>query len=307
MKKTTKVIPLALIIVALLSSMCGCNTENTNNHNDTKEEISSTVETDNTYIEEVDTSKLTFAKTCDNVDFYKDEQAQWYAYIESWNAYRKLGSIQWDVQDALLSGNTVEIIASDKNRSGTIMKVITMKLTRDREEIELNTNDFDVIRDDTDGYFFNYYKEGCAFFFYLPGIMDNGWYRLIKYETTDGGKTWVNQGYESDVSGLTLYSSPIIAKFITKEVGIVSYRCAADDGDLCNRTWFTTDCGKTWFRITQLSYPFELSVYRGTDVVDFKLVDGRYLLTVRVFDGKESIDHNIRYISDDLHSWTLVE
>ena len=40
---------------------------------DTKEEISSTVETDNTYIEEVDTSKLTFAKTCDNVAFYKDE------------------------------------------------------------------------------------------------------------------------------------------------------------------------------------------------------------------------------------------
>ena len=93
MKKTTQIVPLALIIVALLSSMCGCNTENTNNHNYKKEEISSTVETDNTYIEEVDTSKLSYYATYDHVAFYKGEQEQWYAYIENWGEYRKLGNI----------------------------------------------------------------------------------------------------------------------------------------------------------------------------------------------------------------------
>ena len=158
MKKTTKIVTLALIIVALLSAMCGCNTENTNNHNYKKEEISSTVETDNTYIEEVDTSKLSYYATYDHVAFYKGEQEQWYAYIENWGEYRKLGNIKGEIYDALLGENTIEVIFTDFGYEKETI-VTTIKLTRNADEVSSYQNNSESIQTKQYQYFYRAIEE----------------------------------------------------------------------------------------------------------------------------------------------------
>ena len=158
MKKTTKIIPLALIVASLLTSACGCNSEhiNTNPSEQTKES-SSVGQTKNTDTEKVDTSKLTFAKTCDHIDFYYDEDNQWYAYIESWGEYRKLGKIADGIDDAWLGENTVEIVTSQARRGENIV-ITTLKLFHDSEKIARNTFELDMEYEEGNLLFCNYYS-----------------------------------------------------------------------------------------------------------------------------------------------------
>ena len=294
MKKTTKIILLALIVASLLTSVCGCNSEhiNTNPSEQTKES-SSVGQTKNTDTEKVDTSKLTFAKTCDHIDFYYDEDNQWYAYIESWGEYRKLGKIADGIDDAWLGENTVEIVTSQARR-GENLVITTLKLFHDSEKIARNTFELDMEYEEGNRLFCNYYQENCAYFFCTFQYESH---RLIRFETTDGGKTWMNQENELDISGGTWHAWPEIAKFITKDVGIVSYR-VLDNEPLKVRTYVTTDHGKTWTAIADL--PDETC--NLGNVCDFKKIDGKYIMTVRCYGYDDEYD----FYTTDFQSWTLI-
>ncbi len=292
MAKTTQIIPLALIVVALLTSACGCNT--TNSH-DTNEEIT-VEETGNTYIEEADTTRFTpislrDGKKFNGVQFYQNEAKQTYAYIESWGTYRKLGNIDGEICDVLFDDNAVEIITGNFSRNTNIV-LTTWKLARNNEKIETNVSELDMKYDEVDAYFCNYYKENCAYFFYISYVDAH---KLIRFETTDGGKTWMNQKNELNISGGTCHAWPEIAKFITKDVGIISYR-VLDDEPLKARTYLTTDYGKTWTTIADL--PDEKC--NSGNVCNLKKIDDKYIMTVRCYDDEYD------FYTTDFKSWTLI-
>lgn len=349
MRKAPKIVPLTLIVAALLTSACGCNTEKTNNPHDTNKEIpsvgetdstngetdSTKEETDNTNTKELDTSKLSYCASYDHVTFYKDEQDQHYAMMYGWNTHRNLGNIQGEIRDAFVGENKIEAIAIKNNREANETVVTTITMTRDSEKVEKTerTLDFACVAEQ-DYLLVNYYKENCVCLIFVPEAYitprtstsgktiedeteyDYEFWPLLRYETTDGGKTWKNNKDEIHISAGHWHNYPEILKFIDKKVGIYNFR---DNGheNICDCTYITTDSGKTWNLISQLSYPFDLydqtklPEENGYTVVsDFELMDdGTYVLTIihRFHPKSGTVENTYKYVTADFKTWTLLE
>ncbi len=351
MAKTTQIISLALIVAALLTSACGCNSEqiNTNPADKTKESTSvgetdntngetdsTKEETDNTNTKELDTSKLSYCASYDHVTFYKDEQGQYYVKMYGWNTHRNLGNIQGEIRDAVVGEKKIEAIAIKNNREAneTVITIITM--TRDSEKVEKTerTLDFACIAE-RDYLLVNYYKENCACLIFVPeayitlrtstsgksGDIEEEieykyeYWPLLRYETTDGGKTWENNLGEEHVSAGHWNYWPRVLKFVDKEVGIFSYRSTGDE-DANNVTYITTDSGKTWSLIAPLEYPFKLyEPYKSAEetgytyVKDFEVIDNRYVLTLvhTYYRKPHGYDDTYQYATEDFKTWTLIK
>ena len=96
---------------------------------------------------------------------------------------------------------------------------------------------------------------------------------------------------------------PEFAKFLTEDIGILSYRFDYSPSD-CGKTYVTSDGGKTWENISDLPYPD--GVVR--DNTYSKLVDAYWdkynnnmIIEVRVIS--EFIEYTVRFKSCNLKDW----
>ena len=135
-------------------------------------------------------------------------------------------------------------------------------------------------------------------------------------KTFDGGKTWNTTEYQDfAVSNSREYITA--ACFFTEQIGFFTARYCNTD-HFGPRTYWTVDGGKTWTRMPRLDIPDVLGPYglKGYDfsseISDVELIDGAYLITVRIcqgysckVDGKSGM--YIQYFSTDLENWTLVK
>lgn len=133
-------------------------------------------------------------------------------------------------------------------------------------------------------------------------------------KTTDGGKTWEIIEYTNPpvLSGRDYVAS---AHFFNDQVGFFTGRyCSVED--FYQRTYWTTDGGKTWKMMTAVKYPninaaLENGSINRSDVVDIEIVDDVYIMTVRIGHGSiHTFEGNyylyVKYSSSDLKNWTLV-
>ena len=135
-------------------------------------------------------------------------------------------------------------------------------------------------------------------------------------KTNDGGKTWSQTEYQDFV--ITNHRQHITdACFFTEQVGFFTARYYNTD-QFEGRTFWTTDGGKTWERMSLLPKPDIMAAlglpgrYFATELSDVKYLNGTYLITVRFCIGEsyliDGYQHTIciQYSSTDLKNWTLV-
>jgi|GEM_PF-1730767 len=122
------------------------------------------------------------------------------------------------------------------------------------------------------------------------------------YKTTDGGATW--QAVEcEDMPEYHHRDTPIYANFFDENTGLISCRYASL-GYLSERTFLTTDGGKTWSYLSALPYPEDMDSSVCTQLADLECIYGQYVMTVGLFtDGAGT---SLRFVSDDLQNWTLL-
>lgn len=122
------------------------------------------------------------------------------------------------------------------------------------------------------------------------------------YKTADGGATW--QAVECE--NMPEYhhrDTPIYANFFDENTGLISCRYASL-GYLSERTFLTTDGGKTWSYLSALPYPEDMDSSVCTQLADLECIYGQYVMTVGLFtDGAST---SPRFVSADLQSWTLL-
>lgn len=272
-----------------------------------------------------DSNELNHIATCDGIDFYRNEEGQIYAHIDAWGDTSFSLGYYDEIGDALLGEACAEIVAYTRGAHvGGVscrdyLTVTVLKLDRNQKTIEAHTNDLYVVWSWHTRIFFNYYQEGCAYYFYLTesdedliagsGKSYNPYQqRLHRYETTDGGKTWTDQTNDFLVHGWTWRQFPTVTKFVNKQVGIVGFRDISDNAhgaDICSRTYFTVDCGKTWKLFSDLPYPFDYDPEYSSEVLDLEWIDNRYVLTISHYSFKDK--ETFAFTSEDMINWTLVE
>ena len=141
-------------------------------------------------------------------------------------------------------------------------------------------------------------------FFWRDDCYTEGW-PIQFLRTSDGGKSWEMIKPENAPSAGHGKNYPELAKFLTKDIGIVTYR--HDDPSDCGRTYVTTDGGETWKGIFDvLPYPSEIS----RDDTYSKLVDAYWdkysnCLKIEVLVRSQFVDYTLRFKSYDLNEWIL--
>lgn len=373
MKKLAKLVLLAIIVSALLSSMCACGNDNwdgtikfpkSNESSDKNNNISDIINsieentklkdiidsigenteiTDiidsiedlkNLFLNEYDTPKYNYhasydnsiidkdnlsnlelsrfeATMDDNIILFNDDYGNLYAYIIPWDTYYKLpdsfNNFFSAPFDCIVTDNTVEFAVKKYNQ------VITYRLIKGSSVIETYSYTFNLLRDDTVQSFFNYYNEDCIYFFcipqyYIPESDKSGLdWPVIRYETYDGSKTW--KGNLTQVNSACIHESPYITKFISKDVGIVCYNYHINE-DLCDRTYMTTDGGKTWKNLPEITYPSDIGNYNNIVINNFTYDYGEYILSIEcsIYDPQDSniyIGRTLEYTLKDDNQWIL--
>ncbi len=163
---------------------------------------------------------------------------------------------------------------------------------------------------------YNFINETTGYFFQFKFFgTQNRLVYLLK--TEDGGKTWVAQDIQ--IVPTTSWREGIIcAKMISESVGLISGRLFADE-NFSNRTYITTDKGKTWTKIVlPVDAPHiiserssDLATYSEGVAYNLTHKNGVYFLHVRDTYYDPVLDDGVYeyycYSSTDLINWTFVE
>lgn len=174
-------------------------------------------------------------------------------------------------------------------------EIVECKINLDRT-IHLS-NLFCEFLDENNGYIFVFEE--------FNGLSAKGDLRLVfLFKTFDGGKTWT----ETRINNSPIVSAaedPCIAEFIDDNIGIISCRYNGME-DMCKRTFFTSDGGKTWTAMSSLPCDFKgQNGYDATEIADFSYADGEYYLDVRVHTCYD--DYYLKFKSSEFNSWILIK
>lgn len=115
--------------------------------------------------------------------------------------------------------------------------------------------------------------------------------------TADGGKTWQTVDTISLTSDPKDY--PLMLRFVNENTGVLSFSYQNTES-AAERTYITTDGGKTWSALQGLT---GIEHEEGSEAVDFVCQDGVYILTLRIPPESTKL---YRYTSADLQNWTLL-
>ncbi len=148
-------------------------------------------------------------------------------------------------------------------------------------------------------------KNGFLFVVYENNDGYRTFYRAFAWKTKDEGNTWTQIPCENPPIG-GWHNAPIMAKFVSEQVGVVSFRGGAQP-DFWNKTFFTVDGGSTWASLSELSYPSDqlLNICEDgeAEAFEFESIDGIYYLTVN-----HSVSHFnelIQLRSTDIMNWEI--
>lgn len=153
--------------------------------------------------------------------------------------------------------------------------------------------------------FASFYNEanGCLFF-WRDNCYSSGW-PIQFLQTSDGGQSWEMSKPNNLLSSGDGKQYPEFAKFLTEDIGILSYRFDYSPSD-CGKTYVTSDGGKTWENISDLPYPDGVVC----DNTYSKLVDAYWdkynnnmIIEVRVIS--EFIEYTVRFKSCNFKDWIL--
>ena len=344
MSKFKKAVAFTIILCTLLSSMAGCDKTNnidtgttsavTQEEITTQEAITENKEVIFWESEEVDISSLNPAPF-DNWDFtdysiYQHTDGQFYVHIKKWDVYRNIPeldkyneisnridnhiNLQFEETSASVSEETFSFAAYLCGAGEKSVQIITYHFNNHIHDVTLKSYILETqIQKDDDYYMINMYDNNNGSFFIIPEdykiddyTVES--YQLLRYDTSDGGKTWI-QAEKQDL-GLNWNYTITLSKFITKEVGIIS-----GGKEHLGRTWLTKDGGLTWFPISNVSVPYDDITRIGySSLIDLKKCGDEYILTSKIDfmphqNGNEELDFTayIFYKSSDLINWTLCE
>ena len=268
-----------------------------------------------------------------NTSIWRDENGEFFLYINEWDAYRQLSGLSsyhnwfyFTDNCTVIDEKTTTITLIDQVGKHDEPTIITYHFNRDNALVELHAVPLNIIASsEYDTFFVNMHTVDHGYYFLTPTMdgsqdwrMDGvqGW-PLFIFETTDGGKTW-NQ----IATNTFFYTSDYIeiVKFISPDMGIISFRYVTMQ-DACERTYLTLDGGLTWNPISQLPYPFDLKKTHSwySEISDIERIGDRYYLTVEAsgklvavedsdyFFPSDHITVKFRFESDDLTNWTLIK
>ena len=145
----------------------------------------------------------------------------------------------------------------------------------------------------------SFYEEDHGAMFFTDNYATR---HLVVLKTTDGGKTWERAGDDSNLAVGNWHEYPLISKFINDDEGMVGFTYYSDE-DLCDRTFVTTDGGKTWKKISVDDENYSFGNHCAWEPRSLKVENGRYWLTVKKYGGGTSELNDIfTMVSDRIDS-----
>jgi hypothetical protein len=247
-----------------------------------------------------------------------------YIYIEKWDKFLEMTDStylrseyhpiwhDYRTVNAWIGDETATVATFEYDRNS--ITVTTHHFNRNDDNVQTYEFTIQIGLDREQNYFMiNMLDKDHGYLFCSTPVYDcNGkekCWPFIRYETTDGGKTWG----DAEVLSSTYYwkREPNHMKFITKDVGIFSHRTHSFLAFLAVTGIITTDGGKTWKSIGELPYPEKLEGitddYSYAEIEDFENTEDGYILKVNVMDGSTSADYIVSFIYDNLETWRLFD
>ena len=258
--------------------------------------------------------KLFSGNNLTKASIWRDENGEFFLYINEWDAYRQLSGLSsyrnwfyFTDNCIVIDDKTTTISLVDQNGKHDEPTIISYHFNRDNALVELHAVPLNIkASSEYDTFFVNMHTTDHGYYFLtsrMDGSLDQrvdgvqGW-PLFMFETTDGGKSW-HQILTNTFDFCTSDDINII-KFVSPNVGIISFRYVNLE-DLCERTYLTLDGGLIWNPISQLPYPPDKE-WGYSEVVDLAFIDGFYYLTVKISDNNQG---ELQFCSKDLKNWTL--
>ena len=223
------------------------------------------------------------------------------------------------------SNNVQQLMSEDESKikvehKGYGSNLFYITTVQDGVEYKTNISLFEGIRTPDIYCGFTSEHNGYVIIFHMEGYsvspMDDIELACI-LKTVDGGKTWDKTEYSDfRVSNGREYISA--ACFFTGDVGFFTARYTNSD-HFGPRTYWTVNGGETWTCMPRLDVPNVLEPLGiegdfSSEVSDVSIVNGIYILTVRichgysvVLDGETINDIYIQYLSTDLVNWSLIQ
>ena len=258
--------------------------------------------------------KLFSGNNLTKASIWRDENGEFFLYINEWDAYRQLSGLSsyrnwfyFTDNCIVIDDKTTTISLVDQNGKHDEPIIISSHFNRDNALVELHAVPLNIkASSEYDTFFVNMHTTEHGYYFLtsrMDGSLDQrvdgvqGW-PLFMFETTDGGKSW----HQISTNTFTFCTSDHIniMKFVSPNIGIISFRYVNLE-DLCLRTYLTLDGGLTWNPISQLPYPPDAE-WGYSEVIDIEFIDNFYCLTVKL---SHNVQEKFQFWSKDLKNWTL--
>lgn len=267
----------------------------------------------------IDTSELEHLSRYEmpEASFWRDADGKYYIYIKEWQEYRQLEGLEDYAEDYVRIQNTSIVINETSGAIAVFIQpgkddteVITYHFNKSNDDVQAYS---DILGTDASGepQFFrlNLFSEDRGFFIHVTRDIaaDDGsgtiWCPIIRYETTDGGKTWCKAEVYDFVDG-DWHKSPQFAKFVSKEVGVVCFQ-----NDIFGTTVLTKDGGLTWYEISNVPKRYDIQECEfivHEEIYDFEKRGDEYILVKELLvmpTGGYSFNTYVYYKSSDLIHW----
>ena len=304
MKKT---IPASLLLIALLLSVCGCQHPNTEIPRGTETEVVPTESNSDSKTTAIETNTDDILHTGTESYFYdpeknithrRDAQGTNYICLKDWDKTYVMPDNFISYSDAVILENVAWLI-SHRNA-----QISVWRFSRDCSAVELYTHIYHAEHSAPIFTFANFWSEceGCVFFW--DDRDEKNCWPVQFLKTNDGGETWYTVECQTPIRAQEWREYPHIAKFISADTGIISYRDYQRDLD--ERTYITLDGGRTWKNIT-LPTCQTLVCSSNIEISDFRHTEFGYELIITAQEKGTGASLQIRFVSSDARIWVFSE
>ena len=234
--------------------------------------------------------------------FGYDRHGQCYTHIPAWNAYFQV-KLQGEPRDALIREDYLWIISSSEDGS----QITTYKFLKDGTLIESYSNTIPKAAGYEaapyyDHWLYNCYQENAFYAFfveYRKGQSDSPPYVMYQFQSTDGGKTWIQtEGYQATFSDDDIE----VLEFFTNEIGVIAAETGYDD--FKPFVYVTFDGGGTWSPMADLTYPAEWGKIVELYPESITYENNEYIFIVRVC-LKGPLSQIATFVSKDFVNWEM--
>lgn len=317
MKSFKKAVVFATILCTLLSSMVGCNKTNNIDTETTSAVTQEEITTQEAITENKEIESATDIESSSDIESGKESMDNGLSEYHSLHIERdsSTGNIYaiWAKKTFLLSDAThIEYLESTTcGEYAWIFNCRAQEITlyklfaSGQMEIYKNIYPDDVGFTEMTFAFASFIDENNGYlFFWRDDCYQAGW-PIQFLKTLDGGNSWEMIKPENSVSAGAAKYYPEFAKFLTQNIGILTYRFEYGPSD-CGITYVTSNGGKTWNSIYDLPYPDEIV----RDNTYSKLIDAYWdeydnSLRIEVKVISQFVEYTLNFKSYDFKEWVL--